>query len=301
MSKKALIGFVGLGNMGHFMAKNLINKGHELIVYDMNPRAVKELLTLGAKSSDSPADLASRTKNIITMLPSHPHVNEVFTSKNGILSTVQKDSVCMDCSTIDIEVSKRIARLCKEKNVKFNDAPVSGGVKGAENATLTFMVGSGSKDNFAQIKPILECMGKNIVHCGDNGTGLAAKICNNMLLGISMLGVSETMNLGIQLGLDKHTLANILNSSSGRCWSSDTYNPVPDITPGVPSCNDYKGGFQCGLMTKDLSLAQNSAIESQSATPLGSAAYNFFKHVSNQGFADKDMGYVYEYLRNKKK
>ena len=194
-----MIGFIGLGNMGAHMARNLIKKGHELIVYDVNTAAVKDLGKLGAKASESPADLASRTQTIITMLPSHPHVNEVFTSKNGILSAVQKSTLCLDCSTIDIEAAKRIARLCGEKSVRFNDAPVSGGVKGAENATLTFMVGARTKEDFASVKPILECMGKNIVHTGDIGTGLAAKICNNMMLGISMIGVAETMNLGIKL------------------------------------------------------------------------------------------------------
>lgn len=298
-SRQALIGFIGLGNMGAHMARNLIKKGHELIVYDVNKSVVSDLGKLGAKSSESPADLASRTKNIITMLPSSPHVNEVFTAKNGILSTVQKSTLCIDCSTIDIEASKRIAKLCLDKSVTFNDAPVSGGVKGAELATLTFMVGARSKENFDNIKPFLECMGKNIVHAGDIGHGLAAKICNNMMLGISMIGVAETMNLGIQLGLDKKVLAGILNTSSGRCWASELYNPVPGVVEGIPPSNNYEGGFASGLMTKDLSLAQNSSVETHTPTPLGSLAYNFYKQMSNQGFSKKDFGFVYEYLRSK--
>ena len=299
VSRQALIGFIGLGNMGAHMARNLIKRGHELIVFDVNKAAVNDLTKMGAKTSDSPADLASRTKNIITMLPSHPHVNEVFTSKNGILSTIQKSTLCIDCSTIDIEAAKRIAKLCADKSVTFNDAPVSGGVKGAEMGTLTFMVGARSKENFESIKPILECMGKNIVHAGDIGHGLAAKICNNMMLGISMIGTAETMNLGIKLGLDKKVLAGILNTSSGRSWSSEVYNPVPDVIPGIPPSNNYEGGFASGLMTKDLSLAQNSSVESNTPTPLGSLAYNFYKQMSNQGFSKKDFAYVYEYLRSK--
>lgn len=297
-TNRALIGFIGLGNMGAHMARNLIKKGHELVVYDVNKHAVNEMTKLGCKSSSSPADLASKTQNIITMLPSHPHVNEVFTSKNGILSTIQKSSLCIDCSTIDIEASRRIAKLCRDKSVTFNDAPVSGGVKGAEQATLTFMVG-GSKSEFDRIKPILECMGKNIVLAGDQGLGLAAKICNNMMLGISMIGTAETMNLGIRLGLDKKVLAGILNTSSGRSWSSELYNPVPGVVEGIPPSNNYEGGFASELMTKDLSLAQLASVESNSSTPLGSMAFNFYKQMSSQGFCKKDMAYVYEYLRSK--
>ena len=166
-----------------------------------------------------------------------------------ICRAAKKSTRCIDCSTIDIEACKRIAKLCAEKSVYFNDAPVSGGVTGAENATLTFMVGANNQD-FKAIKPFLECMGKNIVHAGDVGHGLAAKICNNMLLGISMIGVAETMNLGLSLGLDKKVLAGILNTSSGRCWSSEVYNPVPGVIEGIPPSKNYEGGFQSGLMAK---------------------------------------------------
>lgn len=299
-ARQALIGFIGLGNMGAHMARNLIKKGHELIVYDINSKSVSELVKAGAKTLKTPAEIASKTKHIITMLPSHPHVLEVFTSKDGILSAAQKSTTCLDCSTIDIGAAKKLAELCNQKGVHFHDCPVSGGVKGAENATLTFMVGAKSKNEFEQIKPILEAMGKNIVHAGDIGHGLAAKICNNMLLGISMIGVAETMNLGLKLGLDKKTLAGILNTSSGRCWSSDTYNPVPGVIEGIPPSNNYEGGFQCGLITKDLSLAQMASTDTNSPTPLGSMAYNMYKQISNQGFGGKDFAYVYEFIKSKK-
>lgn len=299
LANRATIGFIGLGNMGAHMARNLIVKGHELIVFDVNKQSVEKLTKLGATSGSSPAEIASKTKRIITMLPSHPHVKEVFTSKDGIFSTVQKSTICIDCSTIDIEVSKQLARQCEERSVQFNDAPVSGGVKGAENGTLTFMVGARTQSDFLNIKPFLECMGKNIVLSGDIGHGLAAKICNNMMLAISMIGVAETMNLGIKLGLDKKTLAGILNTSTGRCWSSELYNPVPGVVENIPPSNNYEGGFASGLMTKDLSLAQNASVEAHAATPLGSMAYNFYKQMSNQGFDKKDFAFVYEYLRSK--
>jgi len=299
LRNNALIGFIGLGNMGASMAKNLIKKGHELIVYDVNTQAVKELTNLGASASSSPAELAAQTSYIITMLPSHPHVNEVFTSKNGILSTIKKSSLCIDCSTIDIEAAKNISKLCAEKFVKFNDAPVSGGVKGAAEATLTFMVGAKSKEDFELAKPFLECMGKNIVHVGDIGYGLAAKICNNMMLGISMVGVAETMNLGLRLGLDKKVLANIINSSSGRCWASEVYNPVPGVVEGIPPSNNYVGGFGVGLIAKDLSLAQSASIQTNSPILMGSLAYNLYKQMSNQDLAKKDFGFIYEYLKSK--
>lgn len=294
----AKIGFIGLGNMGSFMAKHLMNKGHELNVLDVNPESLKELSKIGATVSSTPAEVAADSEFLITMLPAHPEVTHVYTSKDGILETLKPSTVCLDCSTIDIEASKNIARLCEEKSAIFNDAPVSGGTTGAMNATLTFMVGARSKKNFEVAKPILECMGKNIVHVGDNGHGLAAKICNNMMLGISMIGVAETMNLGLRLGLDKKVLANILNTSTGRCWASDTNNPVPGVLEGVPSSNNYAGGFGVALIAKDLGLAQKSSIDTKSTTLMGSAAYNVYKQLTNENHGLKDFGFVYEKLKN---
>jgi len=286
--------------MGASMAKNLMSKGHELNVLDINPDNCKEVADLGAKVSKTPAEVAADSEFIITMLPAHPQVMHVFTAKDGILSTIKKSTVCIDCSTIDIEASKDIAKMCAEKSAVFADAPVSGGTVGAAAGTLTFMVGA-SKDSFDLTKPVLECMGKNIVHVGDNGLGLAAKICNNMMLGISMMGVAETMNLGMKLGVDKKILANILNTSTGRCWASDTNNPVPGaLDTAIPSNNDYKGGFGVALIAKDLGLAQKSSIDTQCTTQMGSNAYNMYKHLTNQNKGLKDFGYVYEYIKTKK-
>jgi len=301
MASKSLVGFIGLGNMGAHMARNLIKKGHQLVVYDINKTIVNDMVKLGAKGSESPAEVASKSSCIITMLPSHPHVNEVYTSRNGILSAVQKSALCIDCSTIDINASKKLADMCADKSATFNDAPVSGGIKAAESGSLTFMVGAKSREEFDDAKKYLECMGKNIVHAGTIGSGLAAKICNNMLLGISMIGVSETMNLGIKLGLDKKVLAGIVNSSSGRCWSSELYNPVPGVIDGIPPSNNYQGGFATGLMTKDLSLAQNASVDTNTITPMGSLAYNIYKQLCNQGLSNKDFAVIYDFLNANRK
>lgn len=299
--KNAKIGFIGCGNMGSSMVKNLLNKGHEVKVLDVNTAALKELCDLGATQSTTPAEVASDSEVIITMLPAHPEVMHTYTSKDGILSSLKKSTVCIDCSTIDIEASKQIAKMVSEKSAVFSDAPVSGGTVGAIAGTLTFMVGTKSPETFEAAKPVLECMGKNIVHVGENGHGLAAKICNNMMLGISMIGVAETMNLGINLGLDKKVLANILNTSTGRCWASDTNNPVPGaLDTKIPSNNDYAGGFGVALIAKDLGLAQKSATDTKSVTNMGSMAYNMYKHLTNKSFGLKDFGYVFKYIKNEK-
>lgn len=298
----AKIGFIGLGNMGAAMTKHLMNNGHELNVLDTNPAPLKELSDLGAKVSSSPAEVAADSEVIITMLPACPHVTDVYTRKDGILSTVKPSTLCIDSSTISIDASKNIAELCQKQSVHFADAPVSGGTVGAMNGTLTFMVGQNDKEIFEKMKPYLQCMGKNIVYVGDNGLGLAAKICNNMMLGISMIGIAETMNLGLNLGLDKKILTNILNTSTGRCWAGDSNNPVPGAldNPVVPANNDYAGGFGVALIAKDLALAQKAATLSASVTTSGSHAYNTYKHLTNQGQGLKDFGYVYEHIRNKK-
>ncbi|PAV65702.1 hypothetical protein WR25_17219, partial [Diploscapter pachys] len=299
----SLIGFIGLGNMGAHMARNLARNGHKLIVYDVNSAVVDQFKSEGAQVAKYPADVAAATTNIITMLPSSPHVREVYNSDKGLLKTMQANTLCMDSSTIDQNVSVEISNLCAEKKSRYVDAPVSGGVTGAQNATLTFMVGSGGCDKtFDRAKQILQLMGKNIVNCGQVGNGQAAKICNNMLLGIEMIGVAETMNLGIKMGLDAKQLASIINTSSGRCWSSDTYNPVPGVIEGIPSCRDYQGGFGSALMAKDLSLAQNASTLQQAPTPLGSMAHQIYRILANHpDYAGKDFGIIYKFLKNQSK
>lgn len=291
------IGFVGLGNMGGHMARNLLKKGYPLVVFDVSKDSVNSLKEAGAAVAGSPAEVASEVTTLVSMLPESGHVQEVYTGSKGVFSTVKKSSLLMDCSTIDPAISKAMASLASQKGATFVDAPVSGGVNAARDALLTFMVG-GSEAAFKAANEYLACMGKNVVHCGDVGTGQAAKICNNMLLGISMIGTSETMNLGMKLGLDPKLLAKILNMSSGRCWSSEVYNPVPGVLEGVPSSNNYKGGFGTALMTKDLGLAQNSATSMKVPTPMGSLAHQIYRTMVNHGFDQKDFSSAFLFLQN---
>jgi len=281
------------------MVRNIIDKGHKVVVYDIFPEATTEAQQHGAEVAKHPAEVAEKASRIVTMLPSTASVLEVYDGSHGLLRTVKKGTLMIDSSTIDPSQSQEIAELAEELQATYIDAPVSGGVVAAKSATLTFMVGGDSKD-FATAKEILECMGTTIIHCGEVGTGQAVKICNNMLLGISMIGVAETMNLGIRLGLDKKLLANIINSSSGRCWSSEVYNPVPGIIEGVPSENDYEGGFSTSLMTKDLSLAQNAAISTFSPTPMGALAFQFYRLMMQRGFSKKDFSSAFQFIQESK-
>lgn len=293
------VGFIGLGNMGAHMARNLMKTGSKVIVYDVNADIVQELVNDGAEKADSPMEVGSRCNEVVTMLPASQHVIDVYTGENGLFHAKLVDKcLFLDCSTIDPSVSKEMALKAADLNVIYMDAPVSGGIMAAQNAALTFMVG-GSSDMLPQASKLLNVMGKNIFHCGDVGTGQAAKICNNMLLGISMIGTSETINLGIKLGLDPKTLSNVLNSSSGRCWSSEIYNPCPGVLPNVPSSNDYKGGFGTALMTKDLGLAQNAATSTQTPTPLGSLSHQIYRLLTNGDYGLKDFSSVFQYLQKK--
>ncbi|XP_068189154.1 3-hydroxyisobutyrate dehydrogenase a isoform X2 [Antennarius striatus] len=264
MASKTPVGFIGLGNMGSPMAKNLLKNGYPVIATDVFPESCKALQDMGAQVVHSPSEVAEKADRIITMLPSSPNVIEVYTGPNGILKKVKKGTLLIDSSTIDPAVSKEMAVAAEKMGAVFMDAPVSGGVGAASLAKLTFM---------------------------------AAKICNNMLLAIGMIGTAETMNLGIRLGLDPKLLAKILNMSSGRCWSSDTYNPVPGVMEGVPSANNYQGGFGTTLMAKDLGLAQNTATNTKTPIPLGSLAHQIFRVMCSRGFANKDFSSVFQFLR----
>nr|XP_033786663.1 3-hydroxyisobutyrate dehydrogenase, mitochondrial [Geotrypetes seraphini] len=296
MASKTPVGFIGLGNMGNPMAKNLLKHGYPVIAYDVFPNICKEFQDTGAQIMESPADVADKADRIITMLPSIPNAEEVYTGPNGILKLVKKGSLLIDSSTIGPAVSKELAKECEKMGAVFMDAPVSGGVGAARAGNLTFMVG-GVEQEFAAAKELLTCMGSNVVYCGEVGTGQAAKVCNNMLLAITMIGTAEAMNLGIRLGLDPKLLAQILNMSSGRCWSSDTYNPVPGVMEGVPSANNYQGGFGTTLMTKDLGLAQYSATDTKTPIPLGSLSHQIYRMMCAKGYAKKDFSSVFQFLR----
>lgn len=232
------------------------------------------------------------------MLPNNDIVSQTYetiASKGDISAK----TIFIDSSTIDPNVAKSVQKLIAGTGARFVDAPVSGGVPGAANATLTFMVG-GTADEYAAVKSTLEAMGQRITHCGNYGMGQAAKICNNMLLGISMIGVCETMNMAIRLGLDPKQFMDIINSSTGRCWSSEVYNPVPGLVPTAPCNNDYAGGFSTDLITKDLGLASAVATASNSPIPLGSMAHQMYRTLKAQGLGNKDFSVVYEFLKNEK-
>eukprot|EP00457_Paulinella_chromatophora_P008660 gb/GEZN01008701.1/.p1 GENE.gb/GEZN01008701.1/~~gb/GEZN01008701.1/.p1 ORF type:complete len:328 (-),score=48.16 gb/GEZN01008701.1/:327-1310(-) len=293
------IGFIGLGNMGAHMASNLLKKQQQLVVFDLNADAVKKLEDKGAKSAKNPKELAQQVKIIITMLPSSPHVHKVYCGDDGILAGASSSTFLIDSSTIEPGVAQQVAAAAIAKQCRMVDAPVSGGVGGAEAGTLTFMVG-GNEEDFKQALSLLQLMGKNIVHCGGSGMGQTAKVCNNLLLAISMTGVAEAMNLGISSGMDPKILASIINTSSGRCWSSDTYNPVPGVMQGVPASRDYSGGFGSALMLKDIGLALDAAKTVGVQSPLGTQVRDMYKQIVDSGKGGKDFGYIYEYLKTKK-
>jgi 3-hydroxyisobutyrate dehydrogenase len=292
------IGFIGLGNMGGPMATNLMKKGHKLHVYDVSEQAVNAMKEIGAKPYKNTRDLAKNSEFVVTMLPNGDIVTDCY--KEMLDGSAPKDTMFIDSSTIGPMMAQSVQKLVKERGYHFVDAPVSGGVPGAINATLTFMVG-GTADEFNKVKDILQGMGGRITHCGNYGMGQAAKLCNNMMLGISMIGLAETMNLAIRLGLDPKTFADIVNSSTGRCWSSEVYSPVPNLTPNSPANNKYAGGFSTGLITKDLGLAANCAVSSDTPIPLGSMAHQIYRTMCAKGLANKDFAVIYEFIKNEKK
>lgn len=290
------IAFIGLGNMGAPMARNLIKAGHSLNLFDLNTTILAELAELGGHISDSPKDAVSTAELVITMLPAAAHVRGVYLGENGVLAGVRAGTPVVDCSTIDPQTAREVSAAAAKQGVDMGDAPVSGGTGGAAAGTLTFMVG-GSEALFATLQPVLAQMGRNIVHCGDVGTGQIAKICNNLLLGISMVGVSEAMALGNALGIDTKVLAGIINSSTGRCWSSDTYNPWPGIIETAPAARGYTGGFGAELMLKDLGLATEAAKQAHQPVILGAVAQQLYQAMSLRGDGGKDFSAIVESYR----
>nr|XP_014102774.1 probable 3-hydroxyisobutyrate dehydrogenase, mitochondrial [Bactrocera oleae]XP_036225893.1 probable 3-hydroxyisobutyrate dehydrogenase, mitochondrial [Bactrocera oleae] len=289
------VGFIGLGNMGGHMASNLIKQGHKLHVFDISKEACDNLKAKGATVYDKTTDLAKNSDYVITMLPNNDIVWKAYNDMTA--DGVNKNTVFIDSSTIDPNVVKQLQKFISEKGARFIDAPVSGGVPGAEQATLTFMVG-GTQDEYNTVKPILEGMGKRITYCGSYGMGQAAKLCNNMMLAISMIGTSEAMNLAIRQGLDPNVFAEIINSSTGRCWSSELYNPVPGVTPTAPSNRDYAGGFSTDLITKDLGLAAGVATATNTPIPLGALSHQIYRTLKAHGLGNKDFSVVYEFMKN---
>jgi 3-hydroxyisobutyrate dehydrogenase len=295
----AEIGFIGLGNMGGPMAANLVKAGHKLIGFDMSGPALDRLAAAGGSKAASAAEAVKGAEIVITMLPAGAHVRAVYEGAGAVLASARKGALLIDCSTIDVETARAVGKASKAAGFGMLDAPVSGGVGGAAAGTLTFMVG-GEDGDFARAEPILQAMGKNIVHAGPSGSGQAAKICNNMLLGISMIGVCEAFALAEKLGLDFRKLFDISAKSSGQCWSLTTYCPVPGPVPSSPANRDYQAGFTAEMMLKDLRLAQQAAQSAGAATPLGAEAAALYGLMVNGGAGSADFSAMFRFLTGRR-
>ena len=289
----ANIAFIGLGNMGGPMAANLVKAGDKVIAFDLVEASRNQAKADGAEIADSAVAAVKGADVVITMLPAGKHVVSVWTD---IIPSMTKGALIIDCSTIDVESAKQAHALAAKHGVLSVDAPVSGGTAGARGATLTFMCGGEAKA-FAAAKPVLEKMGKKIVHCGGAGAGQAAKICNNMILGISMIAVSEAFALAEKLGLSHKALFDVASTSSGQCWALTNYSPVPGLVPTSPANNEYKPGFAAALMVKDLTLAQDAARAAGAATPLGKHAQEIYKAFDAAGHGGVDFSGIIQHVR----
>jgi 3-hydroxyisobutyrate dehydrogenase len=292
----AQIGFIGLGNMGAPMAANLVKAGHRVTGFDLVPAAVAALAAQGGHAAKSAAEAAAAGEIVITMLPAGPQVREVYLGDGGVLGRAQKGALLIDCSTIDVETARHVAAAAAEAGFAMLDAPVSGGTAGAAAASLTIMVG-GEAEAFARARPALEAMGRTLVHAGPAGNGQAAKICNNMILGVSMIAVCEAFALGEKLGLEAQTLFDIATKSSGQCWALTSYCPVPGPVPAAPSNRDYAPGFTAAMMLKDLRLAQQAAGAAAAATPLGAAAASLYQLFIDHDSGAIDFSGIYRFIR----
>ena len=291
-----VIAFIGLGNMGAPMAANLVKAGHRVVGYDVNAAAVQALASAGVQATESAAEAVRGADIVITMLPAGEHVREVWLHQGGLIDAVKgRAPLLIDCSTIDVESARVVTEAARVAGFEMLDAPVSGGVGGATAATLTFMVG-GSDTAFARGLPVLQAMGKNIVHAGGPGAGQAAKICNNMMLSINMVGVSEGFLLARKLGLDWDKLFQIASTSSGQSWALSNYCPAPGPVPAAPSNRDYAAGFMAALMLKDVKLSQAAADAVGSPTPLAAHAMSFYQAVVDAGDGGKDFSVVFRLL-----
>jgi 3-hydroxyisobutyrate dehydrogenase len=292
----ARIGFIGLGNMGLPMATNLIKAGHQVEGVDVNPAAIEKLRSAGGSSAETAKVAAARCDVVITMLPSGKEVRDIYLDPVGVIASANAGTLLIDCSTIDVETARAVSVAATARELLMIDAPVSGGVGGAQAGTLTFMVG-GSERAFTRAHSILEKMGKTIVHAGGPGTGQAAKICNNMILGVSMIAVSEAFVLAEKLGLDAQKLFDIASKSSGQCWSMTSYCPVPGPVPTSPANRDYQAGFTAAMMLKDLKLAREAAHAGGARTPLGAEAAAIYDRYVGGGNAEKDFSGIIRFIR----
>jgi 3-hydroxyisobutyrate dehydrogenase len=291
------IGFIGLGNMGRHMSANQLKGQRRVAAYDLSPAARARAQEAGCEAASSVAECVSDVDAVITMLPAGPHVRQVVTEE--VLPNVKPGTLLVDCSTIDVETARDLSDICHEKGFRYADAPVSGGMMGAEAATLTFMVGCRDDETYAAVEDAVRPMGRAVIRAGGPGAGEAAKICNNMLLGISMIGTCEAFALAEKLGLDWQRFYDIASKSSGQCWSVTTNCPIPGPVPNSPANNAYEPGFATAMILKDLKLAQACAASAGAYTPMGAQAEGLFSLFDQLGYGNKDFSAILQLLRGK--
>ncbi len=290
------IAFIGLGNMGAGMAANLAKAGHEVLAFDLSATALARAQAAGCRIAASAGEAAAAADTVITMLPAGGHVSQVWTQ--SLIPNAKAGALLIDCSTIDVDSARAVSAAAVAAGFRAADAPVSGGIMAAEAGTLAFMVGCEAAD-FDSVEGILTPMARAVIHAGEAGAGQAAKICNNMLLGISMLGVCEAFALAEKLGLDPLRFFDIASKSSGQCWSLTSYSPWPGPVPSAPSNRGYEGGFLTSLMSKDLKLAQEAAAKAGAATPMGAQAQALYALFEAQGYGQKDFSAVLQLMRGR--
>jgi 3-hydroxyisobutyrate dehydrogenase len=290
------IGFIGTGTMGRPMLANLVKKGFEVLAYDVVPAALDGAVKAGAKAAGSAADAVRGVDLIVTMLPSSANVESVYLGKGGMLEAVASGKLCVDMSTIDPAVSRRVAQALAEKGVRFIDAPVSGGVPRATDGTLAIMIGGDGRD-VEEARPALAAMGANLIHVGPVGAGEVAKICNNLIAGVSAVAVSEAFRIAEGFGIDHKILTDVISKSSGNTWVMGAAHPVPGMMPAAPSSRDYEPGFMTDLMAKDLGLAVNAARELRIPVLVSPAAQQALRLASSHGLGRKDFTSIYQFLK----
>ena len=293
-----VIGFIGVGHMGGPMARNLLKAGHQVTIFDPDADNAKAMVSAGAKQAASLVELSAASDIVVSMLPSGRELRVAYLDNDGVVAHAKNTALLIDCSTTDVDSARAVADAAKKRGLQFLDAPVSGGVAGAEAGTLTFMAG-GEESAVDAARPILMAMGKHVVHTGASGSGQAAKICNNLILGISMIGVSEAFVLAEQLGLSPDKLFAVSSTSSGQCWSLTSYCPVPGPVPAAPSNRDYQPGFAAKMMLKDLRLATDAAEKHKQAIELGDLAKRLYERFVQEGSGDLDFSGIIRAIRQR--
>lgn len=294
------IAFIGLGNMGNPMSRNLIKAGHAVTGFDLVETNRQRLVEAGGTAVDSIALAVSDVDIVITMLPAGKHVQTVYDGAEGILQHANKSALLIDCSTIDVETSRLVHSMAQAQGFKKVDAPVSGAVPAAEKGSLIFMVG-GAADAYALALPVLQSMGASFVHVGAAGCGQAMKICNNMMAGMSMVALSEVLTLAEKLGLDFQTVYDVVTKASGNCWALQSYCPVPGPVPAAPSNRDYAPGFSLAMMLKDMNLSQSTASTVSAVTPFAARTAALYQAAADSGYASRDFSFIYQVVAGKAK